>query len=78
MKMGKFEDFDLDLKEDRVVQMSASNTIVNASLKVCTKIADKVTYSVAFKCSKPLSCTGKCGGPPKNNVTKISKCLGIK
>lgn len=77
-KMVKFEDFDLDLKEDRVVKMGAANTLVEASKKVCSKIMDGIAYSVALKCSKPLSCTGKCGGPPKNNITKISKCLGFK
>lgn len=67
--MGKFEDFDLDLRESKDIEgiKTAGSTsgcviqTIGLSIEHCTKALSKVT----------------CGGnPPK--LTKVSKCNGIK
>ncbi|HBF2788649.1 TPA: hypothetical protein ACG3KC_003543 [Clostridioides difficile] len=65
--MGKFEDFDLDLRENKDDNHSEGKAgsswpcatfISNASLKVCGDITKK-------------NCSKNC-----NDITKISKCTG--
>ncbi|UDN58938.1 MULTISPECIES: hypothetical protein [unclassified Clostridioides] len=64
--MGKFDDFDIDLKENKNgndVEPRLTGAVcfsINVSLEACTTVMSKVT----------------CGESGNCNITKISKCTG--
>ncbi|EGT3787919.1 TPA: hypothetical protein KOS81_000075 [Clostridioides difficile] len=66
--MGKFDDFDIDLKENKNNEVHAEPRktggeicfSVTVSLQACTTVMSKVT----------------CGESGNCNITKISKCTG--
>lgn len=68
--MGKFEDFDLDLKEDKVNATDIQKAAITTDA-VCWSIGISVSICTTIKSKTCSGSTGNC------NITKISKCNGI-